>query len=789
MKKFLKWVIIQLIQTIESIEYRNLELDENDINKKILQSNDIDIEVESDKGFVQSSSIHKTQPYKLWEIKLENGYSLECADKHLVFDSELNEIFAYELKIGDELYTNKGNSKIISIEKKKNKISMFDLSIDSLDHRYYTNGILSHNTITASITILYYCIFNNDKTVMIAANKKATTDEIVTKIKSIYYQLPWWIKPGVANWNQSQITFGDSGCRIRTSAATKTAAIGFSVDFLYLDEFGHIAANIVGDYYRSIFPTVSAIKNSKIVVTSTPNGYNLFWKILNGAEKPIGDKDKNNYKAMRVYWWQVPGRFTTYLRLDTHVLESYNLSPDDILDWVIKLGFEPAQLDEDGRVLNDGARLLTNNETQKQEIHIPNRSEYIPKWINDIIVEKEWENPLSDFFRNYFYEKEDIKNGEKYTKKIKCLEFADISSWKEGAILDIGSLEAFNQEYDLQFLSGSKMILDSQTMNKIENQIIPFEWQEIPVLEDRTFVPYEDLKWISDRPDIFTLEKAKDYHIVMSVDIAEGLGGDYSVINIFNITMKPEEQWSKDPKTVYDFFRLEQVGLFHNNRTSVQELGEILYLLCFEVFDDNKVSVVLEANNWGNELTNKMLNIYNGMNNYGNHIFYRYKHREDALKRSIGIKLRSQKNMLVKEYQKRIKMNDVIIHDVQTLQEMTTFIKKDTSTGYKFEADTGTNDDITMTVVESCTVFDNVLFHEQVNTLLEGIDQRLREKMEKYMGESTFSEVMDYSVLNKAKARVASNNNNNNNWGRSIDYGNSNPFSTGFGNNNSGWKL
>ena len=37
------------------------------------------------------------------------------------------------------------------------------------------------------------------------------------------------------------------------------------------------------------------------------------------AEKPEGEK--SSYIAKRVYWWQVPKRFVTYVRLNTKKLE------------------------------------------------------------------------------------------------------------------------------------------------------------------------------------------------------------------------------------------------------------------------------------------------------------------------------------------------------------------------------------------------------------------------------------------------------------------------------------
>lgn len=773
-KKLIINLLYKLLELIEKIEYQNLSLDEDNIGKKILSSSNVDIKVKSDKGFVNATQIHTTQPYTVYKLILENGYDLECADNHIVFTFDLREVFVKDLIVGDKIFTDKGESKVVSLTRLKHKISMFDLSIDSSDHRYYTSGILSHNTITSAITILYYCIFENQKNVMIAANKKATTDEIVSKIKDIYYYLPFWIKPGVSNWNQSQITFEDTKCKIRSATATKTAAIGFTIDFLFLDEFAHVASNIADDFYRSIYPTVSSIKNSKIIITSTPNGYNLFWKLLNGAEKPKGDKDKNTYASMRVYWYQVPGRFITYLRLDDYQLDYHKINKEDLFYWINNMGFDLEILDEKGFTLKEGLKLVYNYENSKSEIHIPNKLELIPDDIKAVMDEKEWENPLSDYFRTLYYTVCD-DNGV-IIKRIRLLDLCDISSWKEDAIKDIGSLEAFNQEYDLQFLSGSKMVLDASTMNKIENSIQPFEYIEFPQIISKTFLSLEKLTWIKNE-ELFNKEFIKRYNICMSVDIAEGLNGDYSVINIFRVMIKEESTWSNTFLLDDDFYRLEQIGIYHCNRTSVQELGEILYLLSYELFDSDKLCVVIEANNWGNELTKTMRDMYNGRNKYSSHIFCRYKHREDDKKPSIGIKLRTQKNKLVKDYQTRIKRGDVIIHHQGTLHEITKFIKKDTISGYTFQAEGGDTDDIVMSVVEICSVFKQNIFKEMIFRLKNELNRDLIEKMNKItsvnkLNVETSVGATNYSSLFKAKSMANIRHSNmNRNLGTSTGYG------------------
>ena len=102
-KKLLRNTILNLIQFIERIEYRNLELDENDIDKKILDSIDIsskNIEVLTDTGWSKVTHIHKTQPYIIYHIKTSLNKELYCADTHIVFTSKMQEVFVKDLIIG-----------------------------------------------------------------------------------------------------------------------------------------------------------------------------------------------------------------------------------------------------------------------------------------------------------------------------------------------------------------------------------------------------------------------------------------------------------------------------------------------------------------------------------------------------------------------------------------------------------------------------------------------------------------------------------------------------------------
>jgi len=157
-------------------------------------------------------------------------------------------------------------------------------------------------SITSSIILVWYLLFNHDKNAMILANVGDTAEELMDKIKSIIKGLPFFLKPGMVVNNVMSMRF-DNGCRILAKTTTKTSGIGFTIHFLYMDEFAHINPNFIEAFFRSTYPTVSSSKVSRIIITSTPNGLNKFHEIYQGALT-----GENSFNPIRVDWWQVPGR-------------------------------------------------------------------------------------------------------------------------------------------------------------------------------------------------------------------------------------------------------------------------------------------------------------------------------------------------------------------------------------------------------------------------------------------------------------------------------------------------
>ena len=158
----------------------------------------------------------------------------------------------------------------------------------------------SGKTTTAVAVILHYILFNEYKTVAILANKGDAAREVLDRVKIAYEALPKWIQQGVEEWNKGNITL-ENGCKIYAGTTTSSAIRGKSISFLYLDEVAFIEG--YDEFFASVYPTISSGESTKLLMTSTPNGLNHFWKTCKGAEEGT-----NGYEFTKVMWYDVPGR-------------------------------------------------------------------------------------------------------------------------------------------------------------------------------------------------------------------------------------------------------------------------------------------------------------------------------------------------------------------------------------------------------------------------------------------------------------------------------------------------
>lgn len=102
-------------------------------------------EILTDDGFKDVIALHKTIPYVVYKLKTEKK-ELKCADRHVCFLENDTEIFVKNLKRGDLIKTCDGIEKVIDIEIYDYEKDMWDFELGDNNVKYYTNGILSHNT-------------------------------------------------------------------------------------------------------------------------------------------------------------------------------------------------------------------------------------------------------------------------------------------------------------------------------------------------------------------------------------------------------------------------------------------------------------------------------------------------------------------------------------------------------------------------------------------------------------------------------------------------------------------
>ena len=154
-------------------------------------------------------------------------------------------------------------------------------------------------TVTAAC-ILHYTIFQDNKMVAIMANKTAANREVLNRYQIMYENLPIWMQQGVKTWNKGDVDL-ENGSRVFTSATTTSGIRGKSVNWLYIDEAAIIPNNIADEFFASVYPTISAGETTKILLTSTPLGYNHFWKFWNEAEKGT-----NGFENMFIHYTEIP---------------------------------------------------------------------------------------------------------------------------------------------------------------------------------------------------------------------------------------------------------------------------------------------------------------------------------------------------------------------------------------------------------------------------------------------------------------------------------------------------
>ncbi len=396
-------------------------------------------------------------------------------------------------------------------------------------------------TTTSAIFMLHYMLFNTDKTALILGNKRVTSCDILSKLKSIFYELPYFLKPGVFKWNDGEVVL-DNGCRVKAEATTENSGIGMTIHCCLMDEFAHVPPNILEKFYNNLLPVVTASRG-KVLITSTIRDKNLFWRLWCAAKA-----GENDYVPFEVTW------------------------------------------------------------------------DMIPEW-----------------------------NPDK-----KCWEKRD-EAWHRKQVANYGSEEAFNQQFGTSPEFNSSTLITTKVLKSSIKDSVLFVNKDLAINYGEYFF------W---EPDV-VVEEIKNKPTCITIDIAEGIGGDYTTYT-FNAL-----------KMVDDKVHSETYGYFHCNDKNVQECVQILKDFCIHYMDINNFVISLEYNLYGELFVKCMLEEIEkdtpNMMKFNEDVFLKY-FNEERTRYTMGKKITAKSKLLGLSLFKNQYEHGVIINkSAQFLNELTNF--------------------------------------------------------------------------------------------------------------------
>lgn len=208
----------------------------------------------------------------------------------------------------DPVYFIKNYVKIVNVDHGLVPFDMWDFQEDmvrTFHENRFTIAKMPRQVGKTTTTVgymLWAAIFNEEYTIGILANKGQLARDILGRIQKAYEYLPQWLQQGIMTWNKGSLEL-ENGSKIFAYATSAGGVRGGTYNLIFLDEFAFVPHNMAVEFFTSTYPVISSGQTSKVIIVSTPNGLNLFYKMWTDAIEK-----RSTYKTLEVHWSQVPGR-------------------------------------------------------------------------------------------------------------------------------------------------------------------------------------------------------------------------------------------------------------------------------------------------------------------------------------------------------------------------------------------------------------------------------------------------------------------------------------------------
>lgn len=160
--------------------------------------------------------------------------------------------------------------------------------------------------------------------------------------------------------------------------------------------------------------------------------------------------------------------------------------------------------------------------------------------------------------------------------------------WKQDMVGVLGSEEAFYYQYGTQFSASDKCLVSRETLGKIRDMTYLFE---SPIDDSWFFSLHKDALKFKREYDLHDL---KENWYIITVDLAEGGGNDYTTFNIFEVVGKD---------------KFEQIGYWHSNTIDLEQASLEFWVLFGQLFNPFKTIVSIEWNTYGALFYNYLKNL------------------------------------------------------------------------------------------------------------------------------------------------------------------------------------
>ena len=249
--------------------------------------------------------------------------------------------------------------------------------------------------------------------------------------------------------------------------------------------------------------------------------------------------------------------------------------------------------------------------------------------------------------------------------------------WKAQTIANTSQLQ-FDQEFGNTFFGTGNTLIEGQVLLDLRAR------EPVSVLEGGYLKVYE--------------EPIEDHDYIMTVDVAQGRGQDYSTFTVFDVSVRP----------------FKQVACYRNNQISPILYPNVIYKYA-NLYKE--AYVVVENNDQGMLVC---VGLYQDLE-------YENIHLESAVKaNAIGIRMdRKVKRIGCSGIKDIIEGGKLDISDEDTIMEISTFVSKGTS----FEASDGNHDDLMMNLVMFGYFVSTQSFSDQTNVNIKELlfEQRMKE--------------------------------------------------------------